>query len=282
MIRSSSVYVDFNESVFQYRCMGGQGSRRRPILSGFCFGRCLKLAVFEMPKESGQFDCSKREPWQCPHFSQRHNRALSLVLAMLMSSTFIGCGNLKYWRNNDHKVGPNYATPSAPIAVTYSDEGSSFIDTNFEPYPCWWEAFDDDDLNLIVELLRRQNLSLKAAWFRIKESRHLRQIAAANLLPQSQQGFGSFAHTQNSTNGPNFMPGFVPLTINDWQLGLDVSWELDLWGRLRRTVTAADANVCFNVHDRNAILISLIGDAASLYIQIRSLDERIELAQTQR
>ena len=211
-------------------------------------------------------------------FSRSHSLALSLVLALLMSSTFCGCGNLKYWRNNDHKVGPNYSTPSAPVAATYADDGSPLIDTSYEPCPQWWEAFNDEDLNLVIELLRQQNLSLKSAYFRIKESRHLRQITAANLLPQSQQAFSSFAHTQNSINAPNFMPGIAPLTIDDWQLGFDASWELDLWGRLRRSITAADANVCFNVHDRNAVMISLIGDAASLYIQIRSLDERIELA----
>ena len=211
--------------------------------------------------------------------SRRKYLAFSLVLALFTTSTFSGCGSLRYWRNNDRKVGPNYSKPAAPLASAYSDDGSPYIDTNFEHCSQWWEAFNDDDLNLIVELLQQQNLSLKAACFRIKESRHLRQIAAANLLPQSQQGFGGFAHTQNSSNTEGFMPGFSPLTINDWQLGFDVSWELDLWGRIRRSVTAADANVCFNVFDRNAILISLIGDAASLYIQIRSLDERIELAQ---
>ena len=62
------------------------------------------------------------------------------------------------------------------------------------------------------------------------------------------------------------------------QPSFDVGWEIDLWGRIRRSVEAADASVEASIHDRNFVMVSLIGDAASLYVQIRAFDERIELA----
>lgn len=83
--------------------------------------------------------------------------------------------------------------------------------------------------------------------------------------------------TQNSLNTATAFPGF-PLTIDDWSVGFDASWEIDLWGRIRRSVRAADAQLTSSIKDYDFALVTLIGDVASLYIQIRSLDERLELA----
>jgi NodT family efflux transporter outer membrane factor (OMF) lipoprotein len=205
-------------------------------------------------------------------------KPIQMLLVAFVAILMSGCGSLRYWWNNNHMVGPNYCRPNAAVAENWNDIDSVRIDTSCEIDSCWWHVFNDPDLNLLIEQIKSQNLSLKAACQRIREARHLRQIAAANLLPQSQSASAGFAHTQNSANSEAFVPGFAPLTLDDWSIDFDAAWELDLWGRIRRSVDAADAQVCERVHDYNFALISLIADTASLYIQVRSIDERIELA----
>ncbi|MEM8733154.1 MAG: efflux transporter outer membrane subunit [Planctomycetota bacterium] len=192
-----------------------------------------------------------------------------------------GCSNLQYWWRNDHRVGPNYGRPAANVADDYLDATSSstalLVQSDRSIEPEWWHTFQDPALDQLIQCAYSQNLSLKTAAWRIQEARAIRRIAAANLLPQSQTAFGQYAHTQNSQTAGNAFPGF-PVTIDDWSLGFDVGWELDLWGRIRRSIEASDAQLQSSVHDYEFAIVTLIGDVASLYIQIRSIDERLELA----
>ena len=195
---------------------------------------------------------------------------------MLMATS--GCQSLQYWWRNGKRVGPNYVQPNAMLADNFTSANPAMIDHSSCVATSWWQVFNDPDLNILIDTMREQNLTLKAACHRIKEARHQRNIAAANLFPQSQQATGSYVHAQSSRNSPNFFPG-LPLTTDSWSKGFDIGWELDLWGRIRRSVEAADANVETAVHDRDFAMVSLIAETASLYINIRAFDERIELAQ---
>lgn len=196
------------------------------------------------------------------------------VWLMLMVS---GCQGVRHWWRNDMMVGPNYCEPPVPVATEYADADSPKINRDFSMDARWWSVFQDPELDQLIEQVYRQNLSLKAATWRIEESRAQRNIAAANLFPQRQTASAQYAHTQNSLNSATVFPGF-PLTIDDWSVGFDASWEIDLWGRIRRSVRAADAQWVASIKDYDFALVTLIGDVASLYIQIRSLDERLELA----
>jgi len=204
----------------------------------------------------------------------------TVTLALLIVSS-MGCQSVKqkldYWKQNGFRVGPNYAMPTPPVAQSFSQMESGIVSPSSQYDSDWWRLFNDPDLNLLIESLRAENLSLKAACYRIKEARHQRNIAAANLFPQSQQVAGGYSHSQISQNSGTAFPG-TPLTIDDWSSSFDAGWEVDLWGRIRRSIDAADANVEATIHDRNFVMVSLISEAASLYIQIRSFDERIELA----
>jgi len=210
-----------------------------------------------------------------------HGLAAVLLLGLIVLN---GCQGVRqsarYWWNNNLKVGPNYATPAAPVANEFRDPQSqvnSGIDTSREMESQWWLVFGDPDLNALIDQLKSQNLSLKAACYRIKEARHLRNIAAANLFPQSQTTSGVYSHTQISRESATAFPG-GPVSIDDWSTSFDASWEVDMWGRIRRSVAATDAQLDSRIHDYNFALVTLIGDAATIYVQIRSLDERIELA----
>lgn len=199
------------------------------------------------------------------------------AMSALLVVSVTGCQHLKYWRNNNFRVGPNYSKPPAPVGSAFSKTELPQIDASAVVDSQWWRVFNDPELELLIDSVCRQNLSLKAACYRIKEARHQRYIATANLFPQSQQSTGAYVHNQSSLNAGTAFPG-IPLTTDDWSLGFDVGWELDLWGRIRRSIEAADANVQVTVHDRNFAMISLIAETATLYINIRAFDERIELA----
>ena len=201
---------------------------------------------------------------------------LGLIVWLVVFSA--GCQSLDYWKRNGFRVGPNYVTPQkAPLAEQFCQLDSFKVNVSETVDTQWWNVFNDPNLNLVIEALCSQNLSLQAACYRIREARHQRNIAAANLLPQSQQATGSYVHNQSSLNSGNAVPG-IPITTDNWSVGFDVGWELDLWGRIRRSIDAADANVEAVIHDRNFAMISLIAEAASLYINICAFDERIELA----
>lgn len=200
-------------------------------------------------------------------------------VVVMMAIGLSGCQSASHWWHNCRMVGPNYCEPAAPIADEYLDAESPMIDSSVSGDWRWWSIFADPELDQLIEQVYRQNLSLQAATWRIAESRALRNIAAANLFPQRQTAFGQYAHTQNSRNAGNAFPG-VPVTIDDWSVGFDASWEIDLWGRIRRGIRAADAQLAASIRDYDFALVTLIGDVASLYIQIRSLDERLKLAAT--
>lgn len=201
------------------------------------------------------------------------------VILLLMTTCLAlnGCQSLQYWWHNDRMVGPNYVEPTTQAAAQYSQASSPLIDTSTTIDPFWWTQFGDPNLDLLIDELRQQNLTLKAAACRIAEARALRNVAAANLLPQGQAASTGYSHTQNSGNSGTAFPGF-PVTVDNWSVGFDSSWEVDLWGRIRRSVDSADAQLCSAIKDYDYAMVTLIGDVASLYVQIRSQEERLVLA----
>ncbi|MDB4670626.1 efflux transporter outer membrane subunit [Pirellulaceae bacterium] len=209
--------------------------------------------------------------------SRRLRFAALLLLGLLNLN---GCSSARYWWTNNKMVGPNYSEPAAPVAEQFSEvaeKDSLVVEEADQKDLRWWTVFDDPELNSMIEQLSGQNLSLQTAYYRIQEARHLRNIAAANLFPQSQTAKGIYNHRQNSRNSGGTFPGF-PTTIDDWSTGFDASWEIDLWGRIRRSIAAAEAQVEVTQHDYDDVFVSIVGDAAALFVQIRSLDERIVLA----
>lgn len=181
----------------------------------------------------------------------------------------VGCtAGVKRWWNNGLKLGPNYQTPSPEHAASWLDRGEAALgagDTRVQQQ--WWQAFEDPVLSELVVATYQQNLSVKAAFLRIEAARLQRDIAVGEFFPQSQSVTASYARQQANDN-----------FSSNWGVGGSLSWELDLWGRLRRSIAAADANVQASQADANAIIVSLISEVATVYIQIRSFDERIAVA----
>ncbi len=199
-----------------------------------------------------------------------------LLCALL--SGLAGCSGLQQWKANGYKVGPNYLRPCAATSTGWIDEQSPSLIASNEENTRWWSVFNDPNLEELVQAAYQQNLTLRAAGLRVLQARTQRDISALNLLPQSQAMTGSYSRNQISRNGPNIFPG-TNFSFDNWRTGFDMSWELDIWGRIRRSVEAADASLDAQVESYDAVLVTLIGDVAATYVELRALDERLDLAE---
>jgi NodT family efflux transporter outer membrane factor (OMF) lipoprotein len=161
------------------------------------------------------------------------------------------------------------------VAETWTDSEETQLDLCSPDHPDWWTVFDDPALNRLIRTAYEQNLSLREAGWRVMQARSRRTIAAGNLFPQTQQGFAGFERIQESTSVA--VP--PPLrAFDDWSAGLNLAWELDVWGRFRRSITAADASLEASVGDYDAVLIGLIAEVASAYADYRTFQQRLKYA----
>lgn len=175
------------------------------------------------------------------------------------------------------KLGPEFTRPSVSVAEGWLEAGDPRVSSQAADYRDWWTAFDDPVLNSLIATAYRQNLPLQIAGFRIIEARAQLGIAVGNLFPQRQQARGGVGHVELSQNAPNALP-FLDDSFRDLDLGLDAAWEIDLWGRFRRGVEAAGANVQASVANYDDALVTLTADVATAYALIRTFEERLKLA----
>ena len=142
--------------------------------------------------------------------------------------------------------------------------------------PAWWQTFNDPVLDSLVASAYQQNLSLRVAGLRILEARAQRAIAAGELFPQAQQAFGDYSRIGLSKNGPS---GASPNRFfSEWTLGASLAWELDFWGRFRRAIEAADANLDASVENYDDVLVLLLSDVAQSYTNVRIAEQRLAYA----
>jgi NodT family efflux transporter outer membrane factor (OMF) lipoprotein len=206
----------------------------------------------------------------------RRGLALWVGLALLVS----GCTPWGEYVRNGFKVGPNYHEPPAPVARNWIDAA----DPHFVHVPAdegdWWTAFNDPALNSLIETATRENLDLKTAVTRIFQAQAQRNIAAGNLLPQTQNATVGYAHGQISKNFNIFSPSpfGLPTNLNVWSAGFNASWELDFWGRLRRNVESANDQLDASVEGYREAMVILLADVATNYVQLRTFQQRLAFA----
>jgi NodT family efflux transporter outer membrane factor (OMF) lipoprotein len=177
-------------------------------------------------------------------------------------------------------VGPDYeqpeiGTPDAwyAAAVEGLSEGEATLQT-------WWQVFDDPILNDLIRRATAANLDLEQALWRVEEARAVRGVVAGPRVPQVEFT-GESSRSQPSDNGPlgELAPdgGFEAGNLHDYSIG--AGWELDLWGRIRRSIESADAAVDASVEDYRDALVSVLAEVALSYVDVRTLQERIRLAE---
>jgi NodT family efflux transporter outer membrane factor (OMF) lipoprotein len=178
---------------------------------------------------------------------------------------------------NDCKVGPEYCRPAAPVAPGWIDEGNPRVKVWAQREQLWWIALGDPTLNSLIQSAYAQNLTLRAAGMRVLVARAQRNFAAGNLFPQFQQGFGGYDRIAESLEVANRS---VPRDrfFDNWILGGQLLWELDFWGQFRRNLTAADARLDARIEDYDDVLVILVSDVASAYIDYRTFEQRLTYA----
>ena len=189
-------------------------------------------------------------------------------LASLLAATILlgGCTAL----------GPDFVKPEVVEEATWLDENKEISSTTPQQNE-WWKLFNDPVLNTLIEKAYNQNLSLQVAGLRIYEARAQLGIATGLQYPQSQVVGGSATANRLSENSPNFVP-LVDNNFANYQAGFDAAWELDFWGRYRRGIESADANLSATVADYDNALVSLTAEVARVYVNIRILEERLAIA----
>ena len=172
-------------------------------------------------------------------------------------------------------VGPDFVKPDVPVAKEWSNIKDEGLTEGKADYSTWWEAFNDPILNQIIEKAYHQNLTIEVAGLRILQARAQLGIAVGNLYPQKQLGFGEYATTKRSETVA------TPFIGNQYQsltIGFDAAWELDVWGKFRRSVESGVANLEATIAGYDDILVSITAEVARSYIQIRTLEKRLEIA----
>ena len=180
-------------------------------------------------------------------------------------------------------VGPNYVRPVAEAPPAYKEaQGWKVAEPkDQQPRGNWWEVFNDPQLSSLLTQVEISNQTLKAAEARVREARALTQAARAAFFPvvtanasASRSGSGSGAARVGSAGGQGSGGGGVG---NSYNLALEVNWEVDLWGRIRRTVEASEATAQASAADLEAAKLSAQATLAEDYFLLRVQDAQIRL-----
>jgi NodT family efflux transporter outer membrane factor (OMF) lipoprotein len=174
-------------------------------------------------------------------------------------------------------LGPDFSKPQVAQPEGWAESQDKAVSSAPLVHSQWWKVFNDPVLDKLVDTAYAQNLPLQIAGLRILEARAQLGIATGQLYPQIQQVGGSATAVQLSENSPNYNP-LVDDNFMDYQAGFDAAWELDFWGRFRRGIEAADANLAVTVADYDNALVSLTAEVARIYVTIRTLEERLAIA----
>ena len=216
-----------------------------------------------------------------PH-SRRWPALAAVMMAVLLNS---GCimTSPGQWIRNGLKVGPEYGRPPAPVATEWIQANDPSVQN--QHLQDWWQVFGDPTLDSLIDTAYEQNPTLRIAGTRVLEARAGQAIAVGNIFPQTQQASASYARVNLSPNMPLIGPllSSLPaadrsLAFNNWFDGFNLSWELDLWGRLRRNIESNNASLDASVEDYDAALVTLLADVATNYVQYRVAQQRIKIA----
>jgi NodT family efflux transporter outer membrane factor (OMF) lipoprotein len=165
-------------------------------------------------------------------------------------------------------VGPEYQVPTAPVQTDWLEYEDPLLDATPPVTPEWWKtAYQDPDLDQLVETALQQNLTLRSAGLRVLQSQQQLAIAIGNQFPQQQQAAGSASRQKSGGS-----------TFENYNLGFNLSWEVDFWGRFSRQVESASAELDASVAGYDSVLVSLVSQVAQNYILIRTYQERLQVA----
>ncbi|HSP94996.1 MAG TPA: efflux transporter outer membrane subunit [Thermoanaerobaculia bacterium] len=167
-------------------------------------------------------------------------------------------------------VGPNYKQPPVTAPDMYREvQGPPAPAPSLADRP-WWEVFEDPKLQQLIDEALGTGYDVQLAAWRVEEARARAGIARSEFFPQVFYG-GQWSRTQQSS----YVPPFDHSTNNANSVNVNFGWEIDLWGRIRRSNEAAKAQYLATEDARRGVLLSLVSDVARTYFLLRELDEEL-------
>ncbi len=223
-------------------------------------------------------------------------KAGSFILGVVAAAGLAGCTG----------VGPDFVAPKALLPVASFLEGgkapAAIVANDVTRAPIdaqWWRAFHDPVLSELESRVADQNLDVRTATLRLAESRAQRSVTASaelptlngtgqyqrerlsqngivSLIPASIFGGGTTGGAGATTAGASTSSFSTPISI--YNVGFDASWEIDVWGHVRRQIEAADANLDASAEQRRDTLVSSLAEVARDYVQLRGTQALIRIA----
>ncbi len=214
--------------------------------------------------------------------SSKLNFRLSFAFVAILSAVLLsGC-----------KVGPNYHAPLTKVPTTWGPSGTeskpdsnvSTVNTTQALVTEWWTTFQDPMLDSLVDRAVQANLDLRLAQARVREARAQRGVVKADLYPtvnasasyqrsRSSENLNGVPQTGSGSDSQDFV-----VDGDLYQAGFDASWEIDVFGRVRRNIEAADANVSAQIEDQRDVLVTLLSEVARNYVELRSFQRQVAIA----
>jgi NodT family efflux transporter outer membrane factor (OMF) lipoprotein len=174
-------------------------------------------------------------------------------------------------------VGPDYEPPAFEQEVpdAWKSAAAEEIEAPASPLEAWWTTLNDPKLVELIHEARRSNLSLQVAAARVGEARAQLGIATGRYYPDIvlDGTYSRIDPSENSTQLP--LPGAAD-TFDLYNLGVGFGWEIDVFGRLRRSAESARAGLEASIEDYRDVMVVLMADVAANYVEIRTLQQRIQ------
>jgi outer membrane protein, multidrug efflux system len=207
----------------------------------------------------------------------------TIVLIALLAAPLADCA-----------VGPNYQPPKPDVPAAWSalpaasGQSSEVLAAPADAAGTWWSGFDDPELTSLIARAAVANLDAKEAVLRIAEARAQRDVTAADQWPSLSANASAQINQLSDTTPTGLLfskvghfPGVtgvnIPNPYSQYQLGFDASWEIDLFGRVRREMEAAKADAQASLEDSRAVLITTFGDVGRAYIDLRGAQSKRQI-----
>jgi multidrug efflux system outer membrane protein len=189
-------------------------------------------------------------------------------------------------------VGPNYRAPQVPVPAAWSEAQPGKAEASAAAVSQWWTTFKDPVLESLIARAVQSNWDLRTATGRVREARAQRGVAGADLWPtinlsgsytrqrasENAIPFSSGAGSSSTSGGPSpFLQG-LKLDQDLFQTGFDASWEIDLFGGVRRSIEAADADLASSQESLRDTLVSLLAEVARNYVEVSGFQRRLAIA----
>jgi multidrug efflux pump len=184
---------------------------------------------------------------------------------------------------NGCSVGPNYHQPKMQAGAAFANGAQTNVASG-DISVTWWRGFNDNELNTLVDRALATNQDLRIATARVREERALRLGAISDFGPVPEAK-GSWTKSLSSVGSlSSFLPPGTPppteseRTLALYDVGFDATWEIDIFGRVRRSVEAANAEVAAAVANRRDVMVTLISEVARNYFELRGGQNQLQVA----